>query len=311
MPRTAPKQAQLSMFEALGLEPHTDPAQAPKMPDIDETPLPLITAAKWGFKLQYQDVDGVRYYAAIDWVAGMTGNRDAARRTYSELKKDIGNELSISTRQLKYDATNGKIYTVDYLTDKGLYRLTQAMRETKNHPAVGEIKRYLAAAGAFADFARLNPEAAARDLMTAADKKTYAKLRAQGFSDAEAEQWLDVRAKERASTNTIRSTWQARGASGKDYAVLTNRVTEVATGRTATEHKRALKVDNSREALSAGENALIHVVSSISDILHKSRDSRGLAELSADIGDTEAMFNRDEIERQFSKRRPRLTDGSK
>ena len=64
MPRTAPKTPQLDMFEAFGLEPHTEPAQAPKMPDIDETPLPLITAAKWGFKLQYQDVDGVRYYAA-------------------------------------------------------------------------------------------------------------------------------------------------------------------------------------------------------------------------------------------------------
>ncbi|MGL4996298.1 MAG: hypothetical protein ACRC6G_09050, partial [Deefgea sp.] len=229
MPRNAPKPPQLDMFEAFGLEPSVTPAQAPEQAGL---PLPLITADKWGFKLQWHDVDGVRYYAAIDWVGGLTQAPSTARQAYRYQVGLIGDELSSSTLQLKYDATNGKTYTVDYLTDKGLYRLTQSMRETKNHPAVGEIKRYLAAAGAFADFARLNPEAAARDLMTASDKRTYAKLRAQGFNDAEAEQWLDVRTKERASTNAIRSTWQARGASGKDYAVLTNRVTEVATGRT-------------------------------------------------------------------------------
>ncbi len=303
--------SQLDMFAGFFDETEPTPKPTKTAPITDELPLPLITAAKWNFPLQHQTVDGVEYYAAIDWVGGLTQKPDTARQAYQYQLQTIGDELESSTLQLDYRAGNGKTYQVDYLTDKGLYRLTQAMRDTKKHPAVGEIKRYLAAAGAFVDFARLNPEAAARNLMSASDKKTYAKLRAQGFTDAEAEQWLDVRAKERASTNTIRSTWQARGASGKDYAVLTNRVTEVATGRTATAHKRALRVDVSRDGLSAGENALIHVVSSISDILHKSRDSRGVNELSADIGDTEAMFNRDEIERQFSKRRPRLTDGSK
>jgi len=303
MPRTNP--SQLDMFGDSDLEVKPTPPN----PTADTRPLPLIVADKWGFALQHHDIDGVAYYAAIDWVGGVTGNPSNARKAYSKLNKIAENELSLSKRQLKYVASNGKTYQVDFLTDKGLYRISQDMRVTKKSLAIGEIKRYLADAGAFADLARRDPEAAARAFAKTSDQRKYAELKAQGFTDFEADQWLDVRAKERASTVAIRATWQARGASGKDYAILTNRVTEVATGRTATEHKRDLQVSNSREGLSAGENALIHVVSSISDILHKSRNSFGLPELSTDIGDTEAMFNRDEIERQFAKRRPRLTDG--
>jgi hypothetical protein len=289
----------------------SDDHNPPEQSDITDTrPLPLIVAEKWNFPLQYHVVEGEYYYAAQDWVGGMTQAPKTARQAYHYQLGIIGDELSISTLQLDYKAANGKVYQLDFLTDKGLYRLTQEMRETKKSPAVGEIKRYLASAGAFTDAARRNPEQAAQDLMSVADKRAYAKLRADGFSDAEAEEWIRVRRKQIASTNSLRDTWKARGARGKDYAKLTNRVTEVATGRTATHHKQVLKVDNSREGLSAGENALIHVVSSLSEILHNTRDSRGVEELSDDIGDTEAMFNRDEINRQFSKRRPRQIGGA-
>lgn len=135
----------------------------PNTPHItDARPLPLLVAEKWQFSLQHHVVDDVYYFAAIDWVGGMTGKRTAARSTYAKLKKSLGDELLISIQQLNYKATDGKTYQLDFLTEDGLYTLTQSMRSTKNAPAVAEIKSYLVDAGVLVDKMRRDPAAAAQ-----------------------------------------------------------------------------------------------------------------------------------------------------
>jgi hypothetical protein len=293
MPRkTQPAHGQLSLFDNTA----------------DARPLPIIVADKWGFSLQYHIVDDVYYYAGQDWIAGMTGRPDAARKTYVYQVGLIGDELSSSTRQLNYKAANSKTYQMDYLTDKGLYRLTQSMRDTKKHPLVNVIKQYLSDAGAFADLARREPETVGRAVLSYSDKRKRQELATQGWSEDEIQQWLDVRSVQRVSAGRIAAAWERGGIVEKqDYAKLHNAVSEVATGNTATQHKIALHTGKPREGLSAYENAAIHVVQTVAELFHTTRQSHGLSELTTDIHDSDAIINRDELARQMNKTRPRLT----
>jgi len=147
----------------------------------DARPLPEIIASGgsgWSeFKLQYHDVDGKRYYAVQDWIAGVSGS-DTPRRVWTDLKarysdgkvrevkrgrkpispekaEHVQKQLARLAVQLKYHASNGKNYTMDFATDEGLYLITQlieAESEVRNH-----ILAYLAKAGVALDEMRRDP----------------------------------------------------------------------------------------------------------------------------------------------------------
>ncbi|MCK6580036.1 MAG: hypothetical protein L6Q98_18240 [Anaerolineae bacterium] len=62
--------------------------------------------------------------------------------------------MSSSTRRLPYTAADGKTYKRDYTTDRGLYLIAQYLRVKHDRPVLDEIRRFLAAAGAFVDIYR-------------------------------------------------------------------------------------------------------------------------------------------------------------
>lgn len=63
-----------------------------------------------------------------------------------------------SIQRLPYRASDGKTYQRDYGTDKTLYLIAQYMRVKQDRPMLDEIRRFLAAAGAFVDAVRREPD---------------------------------------------------------------------------------------------------------------------------------------------------------
>lgn len=278
----------------------------------DDRPLPLIVADKWGFPLAYHAHPGGYFYAIQDWIKGLTGaNKDKVTQIWGQLKK----QRSILTQPLPYTAADGKTYQRDFANDVGLYLIAQYLRVTKDREVLGEIKRYLADSGVFVDEARRNPEAAADALDEAAYNREYRKLIAEGFTPEEAQQWLDVRGKQKRQRRIVTAIWRERGVSKPgDYADLTNQIHKVALGRTATRHKQELDiVDSPRNYVSAADNATIQITEFTSGLLHEHRESFGKPELSEDIDDVQPIIDaaRPEIQNVFSKKPRRLTGEGK
>jgi hypothetical protein len=237
-------------------------------------------------------------FAIQDWIKGLT---DAHNPTmiWADIKRRTNlPELLDSIQQLPYTAGNGKVYQMDFITDKGLYLIAQHLCATKAHPALQAIKKFLADAGVFLDETR----------------REYNKLMDEGFTWQEAEEWLDVRDKQKRQRGIITAIWRERGINRPtDYADLTNQVRCVALGLTATRHKRQLAVkDTPRNHISAADNATIQITEFTSALLHIHRDSLGKPELSEDIEDVRPIMDaaRPEIQNVFSKKPRRLRAGN-
>jgi hypothetical protein len=273
-------------------------------------PLPehVINAIE-GATIAYVDtVFGQRLYCVRDWVYFVSRSKAANRSgPWSDLKKVIETEgsfkVSENLRVLEIDTSGGK-QRMDFTDEEGLYQITQRMSDRSKN--VRDIKTYLAKSGVYMGEAYRNPGAAADELYN----REYDKLIAEGFSPEEAQQWLDVRRKQKQQRLAIVAIWKDRGINRPtDYADLTNQIHRVALGRTATRHKRELAVkDTPRNYISAADNATIQVTELTSGLLHIHRESYGKPELSEDIDDVRPIIDaaRPEIQNVFSKKPRRL-----
>jgi hypothetical protein len=192
----------------------------------DARPLPIIVAEKWSFKIAHLVLDETYLYSIQDWIKGLTQVK-SARSIWADIKRrsDLP-ELLASIQQLPYTATNGKSYMMDFTTDKGLYLITQHLRAKSNRPVLTSVRKYLAEAGVFVDEIRRNPEAASAELEQMAYNREYRKLIEEDFTPEEAQQWLDVRGKQKLGRLRITAIWRERGINKPgDYADLTNKFT--------------------------------------------------------------------------------------
>ena len=278
----------------------------------DPRPLPLIIAEAYGFSLAYAETDEGQAYAVIDWIRGiaqLADNREAGnfwRALQRRVAKATGVELSTRCTQLPYVATNGKTYQMDYANAETLYYVTQRMSAETGLRE--RALRYLARAGVTLDVMRLDPDGTAQVFEQLGE---YKRLIADGWTPEEARQWVERRAAGKDKRKGITGEWAARGVSdGRDYGRLTNEVTEIATGKTATEQRKALELPRHaslRDYLSSVENTALGITEYIAAALHTERDSQGVEDLSDDIQDTRPIINaaRPELEKAFGKKRPR------
>jgi hypothetical protein len=126
--------------------------------EADERPLPLIVAARWNFPLAHHQTETGLLYAVQDWLRGLSGEEDT-RRLWTDFKRTkAGKQMSDSIVPLPYKASDGKTYKRDHTSDKGLYLIAQYLRVKHDRPVLDEIRRFLAAAGAFVDEARRDPD---------------------------------------------------------------------------------------------------------------------------------------------------------
>jgi hypothetical protein len=204
----------------------------PVIPDADDNSLtlPLIVAQKWSFPLAHTQTDEGTFYAVQDWIRGLTGDK--------EVKKILANmrtQKSFSNRPLPYVATDGKTYQRDFTNDKGLYLIAQYLRVTKARPVLDEIKRYLAAAGAFADAVRRSADTIVMSGAVTPDQALEAAIvayRAQGKDD----KWIQARMEGKIKRHIFTSALTAavrEMLTPRHYALATDDVYKGLWGRAA------------------------------------------------------------------------------
>ncbi len=139
------------------------------------------------------------YYAVQDWMRGLTGE-DYVTNIWAMFKKtDAGKQMLNPIVGLPYKAKDGKTYKRDYTTDKGLYIISQYLRVKQDRPMLDEIRRFLAAAGAFVDEVRREPDKLAESV-TNPDKLLDAFIeyhRKRGKDD----RWIQMRIESKIKRN--------------------------------------------------------------------------------------------------------------
>ncbi len=204
----------------------------PVIPDADDAslPLPLIVAQKWHFPLAHVQTDDGYFYAVQDWIRGLTGDSDV-RKLLAKLKT----QLSTSSRQLPYIATNGKTYQVDFTDDKGLYLIAQYLRSTKARPLLAAIKTYLSESGAFVDLVRREPESVLTSGAIDPDDVIDAAIEAYRRQGKD-ERWISARLTgkiKRMQFTAALKTAVAEVLTKPHYALATDEVYKGLWGRTA------------------------------------------------------------------------------
>lgn len=129
-------------------------------------------------------------------------------------------------------------------------------------------------------------------------KKTYLR---KGYT----EEWTNTRMKGIDARNTLTNEWKNRGASTKDYAILTNEISKGTFGLTTGQHKQLKNIDkeNLRDNMSAMELALMTLAEVTTTEIHKTNDSQGVNNLKQDAhdGGEIASETRKNIEKRLGK----------
>lgn len=207
------------------------------------------------------------YFSVVDIVEALTESPNA-RKYWSVLKtrlKKEGSELATNCSQLKMPAKDGKYYKTDCMTTKQVLRLVQSIPSPKAEP----FKMWLAEVGSQRLDEIADPEKA---LLRGADY-----YRAKGYTEG----WINQRLQSIEMRKELTDEWKARGIEQeKDYAILTNEMTEAWSGLTVKEYKqfKGLKKENLRDNMTNIELVLNMLAEVSTTAISKAREPKTFAE---------------------------------
>lgn len=224
-------------------------------------------------KIRRQMYNGEWYYSIVDVVYILTESKDSIsywRKLKQRLNKE-GNESVTNCHGLKMVAKDGKLREIDCANRETIFRLIQSIPSPKAEP----FKLW---------FARLAEERIQEvidpSLAIERARQTYLK---KGYD----EEWTDTRIKGIGARNALTTEWKNRGATLKDYPILTDEISKGTFGITTGEHKsiKGLEKQNLRDNMSAMELALMTLAEVTTTEIHKTNDSHGFTELKQDAHD--------------------------
>ncbi|RLD64886.1 MAG: phage antirepressor protein [Bacteroidetes bacterium] len=165
------------------------------------------------------------YFSVIDIVEILTDSRNP-RDYWYRVKKRLGNEekaeLSTICRQLKMQASDGKMRITDCANTEGIFRIIQSIPSPKAEP----FKRWLAQVGKERLDEIENPELAQERMKEIYEQKGYPK------------DWIDKRLRGIAIRQNLTDEWKERGIKEhRDYAILTAEISKATFGMTPSEYK--------------------------------------------------------------------------
>lgn len=183
----------------------------------------------------------------VDTVAALTDSYyQKARNYWKWLKNKLiqeGSELVSNTNQLKMIAYDGKLRDTDVMTTEQILRLIQSIPSKKAEP----FKLWLAQVGKERIDEAYDPEIAINRALAIYIKKGYS------------EEWINQRLKTIEIRKEFTDELKDKGInSGKDFAILTNMLTQAWSGLGIKECKnlKGLKKENSRDNMTNMELVL-------------------------------------------------------
>lgn len=184
------------------------------------------------------------YFSIVDVIRALTDspNPQTYWRVLKKRLKDEGNETVTNCNGLKMPAADGKMRMTDVADTEQLLRLIQSIPSPKAEP----FKLWLAETGKQRLEEIADPELAIdRALLT---------YRRKGYS----EKWINQRIKSIEFRKELTDEWQRSGVKDKEYALLTNVLTQAWSGMTIQQYKahKGLKRENLRDNMTNTELVL-------------------------------------------------------
>ena len=231
------------------------------------------------------------YFAVADIVQVLT---DTVNPTdYIKKMKVRDNELAKGWGQivtpLAYQTAGGK-QKINFADLSGTLRLIQSIPSKKAEP----VKRWLAEVGAQRIDQMIDPEQTFQ--MAVED------YRRQGYSD----KWINERMRSIEMRKELTDEWQRAGITEKrDFAILTNVLTQAWSGMTTGEYKRhkGLTKENLRDNMTNIELALNTLAEVATTELSRERNPKGMSESkqAAKAGGQVAKNARQDLEHQLGR----------
>ncbi len=209
------------------------------------------------------------YFSIVDIVQVLTDSADATaywRKLKQRLKAE-GNETVTNCHALKLPAADGKKRLTDMADIQGIFRLIQSVPSKKAEP----VKQWLAKLGKQRIDQMIDPELTFQ--MAVED------YRRQGYSD----KWINERMRSIEMRKELTDEWHRAGITEqKDFAILTNVLTQAWSGMTTGEYKRhkGLTKENLRDYMTNVELALNTLAEVTATEISRQRNPKGMAQSS-------------------------------
>ena len=185
------------------------------------------------------------FFSVVDIIQVLTESVDAAAywRKLKQRLKEEGNETVTNCHTLKMPAADGKKRLTDVADLQGIFRIIQSVPSKKAEP----VKQWLAQLGQQRIDQMIDPEQTFQ--MAVED------YHRQGYSD----KWINERMRSIEMRKELTDEWQRSGITEhKDFAILTNVLTQAWSGMTTGEYKKfkGLTKENLRDNMTNIELAL-------------------------------------------------------
>ena len=235
------------------------------------------------------------YFSVVDIVAVLTDNDyQAGRKYWKTLKMRLnqeGSELVTNCYQLKMKAYDGKLRDTDVMNTEQILRLVQSIPSKKAEP----FKLWLAQVGKERIDEAYDPEITINRALDTYRKKGYS------------EEWINQRLKTIDVRKEFTDELKRVGVSkNKDFAILTNMLTQVWSGYSVKEYKnlKGLKKENLRDNMTNMELVLNMLAETSSTEISKSTNEKGIkgAEQSVIKGGNIAKIAREQLEKETGKK---------
>ena len=235
------------------------------------------------------------YFSVVDIVAVLTDNDyQAGRKYWKTLKMRLnqeGSELVTNCYQLKMRANDGKLRDTDVMNTEQILRLIQSIPSKKAEP----FKLWLAKVGRERIDEAYDPEITINRALDTYRKKGYS------------EEWINQRLKTIDVRKEFTDELKRVGVSkNKDFAILTNMLTQVWSGYSVKEYKnlKGLKKENLRDNMTNMELVLNMLAETSSTEISKSTNAQGVkgAETSVIKGGNIARIAKEQLEKEIGKK---------
>ena len=231
----------------------------------DESVIQLFEGKK--VRIVWNEKEEKYYFSVVDIVEVLTESTDAKQYIKRMRSRDpeLNSRWGTICTPTRMQAIDGKYYQTQSADLEGIFRIIQSIPSKKAEP----VKRWLAEVGAQRVDQMIDPEQTFQ--MAVED------YRRQGYSD----RWITERMKSIRMRKELTDEWERSGIhDSKDFAVLTNVLTQAWSGMTTGEYKRfkGLTKENLRDNMTNIELALNTLAEVATTEISKQRNPQGFDE---------------------------------